>query len=198
MGTNCVLAGKCEGGVIRTDNNNKAYVEHNTKTASGYIVNLKWYFDKTNVISIEKINEESSDYKREIGFWFGSMAAAGASDVKDVILKITWRDNTESMIKVREGLYTKILATSMSDVPGALHLKNEAELKKWEEEHAEEIKRQDAILKDAANNPKPKELSPQDKKRIARDCLITLGLLGAIAGSIVLILVMLNMILSML
>ena len=121
MDTNFVLAGKYEGSVIKTDNSEKVYVEH------GFGYTSQWYFDKTNVVNIEKINEESSSYKSQIAFWLGSVAAAGASDVKDVILKITWRDNAESMIKIREGIYTKILATSMSDVSGALHLKNDEE-----------------------------------------------------------------------
>lgn len=187
MDTNFVLAGKYEGGVIKTDKNNKVYVEHTTKTASGYYFDSKWYFDKTNVTSIEKINEESSSFKTSASYWLGSVAAAGLSDVKDVILQITWRDNTESIIKVREGIYTQILATKMSDVSDAFHLKTEEERKKWEEEHAEDIKRQNTIIKDAANTSTPTTMSPTEKKNVMSGCLAVLVLVGIAIGLFVLI-----------
>ena len=153
MDTNFVLAGKYEGGVIKTDKNNKVYVEHTTKTASGYSFDSKWYFDKTNVTSIEKINEDSSSFKTSASYWLGSVAAAGLSDVKDVILQIAWRDNTESIIKVREGIYTQILATKMSDVPDAVHLKTEEETdqKRAKEYIANEFKAIQEKLRKAMN-----------------------------------------------
>lgn len=131
MDTNFVLAGKYEGSKIKTDDTEKVYIVYE----DGIILNLRLYFDKTNVISVEKLNEESSSFKTSASYWLGSVAAAGLSDVKDVILKISWRDNTESMIKVREGIYTQILATSMSEMPDVYHLKNEEERKKFEQEH---------------------------------------------------------------
>ena len=134
MDTNFVLAGQYESGIVKTDKNDKVYIEHLFKT----------YLDKINVISIEKLNEESSSFKTSATFWLGSVAAAGLSDVKDVILKITWRDNTESMIKVREGIYTKILATRMLEVEGTYHISTKEEIKKREDgeklvEHFREI-----------------------------------------------------------
>ena len=186
MDTNFVLAGKHEGCVIKTDNENKVFIEYEMKlTLSSNISRL--YFDKTNVVSIEKVNEEASSFKTSASYWLGSVAAAGMSDVKDVILKITWRDNTESMIKVREGIYTQILATQMSDVSAAFHLKTEEERKKWEEEHAEDIKRQNTIIKDAANTSTPTTMSQTEKKNVMSGCLAVLVLVGIAIGLFVLI-----------
>lgn len=186
MDTNFVLAGKHEGCVIKTDNENKVFIEYEMKlTLSSNISRL--YFDKTNVVSIEKVNEEASSFKTSASYWLGSVAAAGMSDVKDIILKITWRDNTESMIKVREGIYTQILATRMSDVSAAFHLKTEEERKKWEEEHKEQIKRADELVKEAVNNPTPTTMSPTEKKNVMSGCLAVLVLVGIAIGLFVLI-----------
>lgn len=118
MDTNFVVGGQYAGTEIKIDSNSKAYLD-------GY----KIYFDKANVIRMEKINEEASSFKGEISYWLGSVTAAGLSDVKDLIIKITWRNNTESLIKVRESIYTAIVATSMEEIASAYHISTEDEVK---------------------------------------------------------------------
>ena len=208
MDTNFIVAGKHEGCAIKTDNDNKVFIDCEMRNSfcSQF---LRLYFDKTNVVSIEKVNEEASSFKTSASFWLGSVAAAGMSDVKDIILKITWRDNTESMIKVRESIYTKILATQMSDVSNAFHIhivteeerkKNEEEDKKWEIEHFEEIKcmeeleeclkefeELEELTKKSANNSRSSTMSKEEKKNVRSGCLAALVLWGIAVALFVLI-----------
>lgn len=104
---NIVIGGTFQGEDVRWDENNHVYL-------STYGSDRK-YFDKSNVKEVEKINEEASDYKDRMGLLFGSVYAAGLSDVKDVIVKIKWSWNSESLLKVRESVYTYILSTAMEN-----------------------------------------------------------------------------------
>jgi VIT1/CCC1 family predicted Fe2+/Mn2+ transporter len=101
--TNCVIEGSCKGCRIKTDDN-------------GYVSVEGLYLDKKNVASIKKINEEANTYKETIGFWFGSVAAAGVSDVKDYAIEIEWCNGQKSLAKVTDSTYTRIQATLMVDV----------------------------------------------------------------------------------
>jgi hypothetical protein len=103
--SNCIIEGSLKGYDIKADSDNYVYV------GGGLL-----YLDLENTISIEKISEATNNYKDVIAFWFGSLAAAGASDVKDFVIKIQWSNGQESLAVVTDTMYTKILATRMVNV----------------------------------------------------------------------------------
>ena len=112
--TNYVIEGKHASSQIFADEHNYVFIGYSAK-------NPKVYFDKKNVKSIEKVNEESSLYKETVSFWLGSVAAAGVSDLKDIIILVEWVDGNTSMLKITQPMYTNILATKMVDVAEYKH-----------------------------------------------------------------------------
>lgn len=103
--TNYILEGAFKGASITTDKDGYARLDH------GSI-----YLDQENIKSVEKLNEESMLYKETVSFWLGSVTAAGVSDLKNYVIAIGWNDGQQSLAKVAEGMYTRILSTKMVNV----------------------------------------------------------------------------------
>jgi len=108
---NYVMAGEYENKDIKCDNNTKAYVDAFPNPI---------YFDKATVKHIEKVNEHTDTLgvRRAAHHLFGSAVAMAmdSDEVKNIIAKVEWCNGTESLICVRDVLYTNILATSITAI----------------------------------------------------------------------------------
>lgn len=121
--TNYVIEGKHKGDDVYVSDDGYVYLGFTRESYNST------YLDRTQVKAVQKLNEESSSYKTTVAKYFGSVAAAGAPDVKDIIIEVEWISGGSSLIKVREVIYTKILATVKVDVAENRRLNKE-----WEKE----------------------------------------------------------------